>query len=497
MTLVKVILVAISLLAAGTRCAEQSIPLLLQEALYTEETEGDIEKAIEQYENVIKLTANDTSTVIRETITKVEFHLGLCYLKQGDEERAIVQFKKVLEQFEGHDKIKNLARNYLQDLNPEFKQEQVLPKFLPSPWRSGEQMHHTLYAENGGEIGTIVFEVYDTTVNNEACYSINKSKIITNNWLPTFSNALISAHNLAPLESYTKIGTDMTWSVSYSGSKINYTSDVRGKKTENITQAKQTVFDDEATLYLLRRVSLAVGYKDSALVFNNMNGMYVKGQLSVESIEDVTTAAGTFTCFRVHVTSSFQGEENFEETIWISNDENRYIVQTKGDNYTMKLKEVKHESPASNIVQDERLEIAVNLPSEYLYYNSLTTWHYESVHHIFSEKTMALSRLKKQKRPKEKSNQEIVNIETSLYKKHHKKYSLRKSETKTKTINGIEVIQHVVDVKENFDPMPVVEYRTYFFTEKYFYCLLFLTHRDHFDQNREEFDSIIEAVTSK
>lgn len=497
MTLFKVILIALSLFTVKSYCEELSIPLLLQEALYTEETEGDIEKAIKQYENVIALTANDTSAVIRETINKVEFHLGLCYLKQGDEARAITQFKKVLEQFEGHDKIKNLARNYLQELNPEFNEKQIIPELLPAPWKSGEQTHYTVYAQNGGEIGTIVNRVRDTTLNNIKCYSIDKSKIVPQNWLPTFSSVIVDGRSHLPYSSFSKYGREMEWSVTYSGKTIHYTSNKRGKKTENTTDIDNPVFDDEATQFLLRRIPLSVGYRDSALVFNNMNGMYVKGQVVVESMEDITVPMGTFNCYKLLVTSSFQGDQNYEETFWVSSDKNRYIVQTVSEKSTTKLSRVSHSLPASNVILDERSELSVTLPKEYLYYNSLTTWYYKSIYHIFTEKTMAMVRLKQQKRTKGKSSAEMIDNEIAELKSHHKKYSLRKSDTRTTTINGIEVFQHVADAKEKYDPMAVVEYRTYFFTEEYMYCLLFLTNRDHFERDREEFDSIIESVTLK
>ncbi len=498
MNLCKTMLLLITFMVMRTFAEEPSFNLLFQEALYTEETEGDIENAIIQYKEVLALTKSDSTNSFQETISKVEYHLGVCYLKQGNQELAIEQFQKVLEQFEGHDKTHNLARNYLQELNPEFKEKQILPLFVSTPWKSGEQLDYKVYSENGGEIGRVVYNVNDTTIDNIAHYIIDRSEMITTYWYPSYSQAIVGAEKLMPRSSVTKVGTDMEWRAAYDGNTISYSTDVNGKKSENETVLEQPLFDNESVFYLLRKVPLALGYKDSAMVFSNMNGMYVKGQLEVEAIEMITTSAGTFNCFKVEVSSSFQGEQNYQETYWISSDENRVVVQTESEAYTLKLANVNYEhSPSQTVLRDDRSELIITLPDEYLTYCSRTTWSNEAVYSIYSHKNMASIRFKVSKRPKGKSSDELQKMLMKTYRNSHKKYNVRKSETVKKTVNGIEARLHIADVKEKQTPVPFTEYRTFFYTDSLVYTLEFRVQEDHFDMNRKEFESIIEAVTLK
>lgn len=70
---------------------ETSLSFLFQEALFIEETEGDLEKAIEQYNSILTIAKKDTTgdEELQETISKTEYQLGICYLKLGQKEKAI------------------------------------------------------------------------------------------------------------------------------------------------------------------------------------------------------------------------------------------------------------------------------------------------------------------------------------------------------------------------------------------------------------------------
>lgn len=76
----------------NTPVSAKSPSLLLQEAVHAEQTEGDLVKAIELYKQVLA----DTKTY-QQITAQATYHLGLCYVKQGDEPQARTYWQEVIE----------------------------------------------------------------------------------------------------------------------------------------------------------------------------------------------------------------------------------------------------------------------------------------------------------------------------------------------------------------------------------------------------------------
>lgn len=87
--------------------AQQTAGELFQEALYMEEAEGDLEKAIELYLKILEQFPEE-----REVAVKAQLHIGLCYEKLGLGE-AQEAFERVINNFpEQEDEVK-IARQKL------------------------------------------------------------------------------------------------------------------------------------------------------------------------------------------------------------------------------------------------------------------------------------------------------------------------------------------------------------------------------------------------
>ncbi|NOR15290.1 MAG: tetratricopeptide repeat protein, partial [Candidatus Aminicenantes bacterium] len=72
---------------------EQTAGELFEKALYLEEAQGDLQKAIELYQNILNQFPKD-----REISAKAQLHIGLCYEKLGLNE-AQKAYQKVLDNF--------------------------------------------------------------------------------------------------------------------------------------------------------------------------------------------------------------------------------------------------------------------------------------------------------------------------------------------------------------------------------------------------------------
>ncbi len=80
---------------------------MFQEALFLEEAEGDLEKAIELYQKILEQFPEE-----REVAVKAQLHIGLCYEKLGLKE-AREAFEKVIANFPDQEEEVKIARQRL------------------------------------------------------------------------------------------------------------------------------------------------------------------------------------------------------------------------------------------------------------------------------------------------------------------------------------------------------------------------------------------------
>ena len=95
-------------------CALAKSPLLLlQEGIYAEETEGDLDKAIGLYQQVI-----DNASEVERIAAKAAYKLGGCYLKKNDKASAAKYFQSVVEKYPSQTAYFNQAKEQLEKIAP-------------------------------------------------------------------------------------------------------------------------------------------------------------------------------------------------------------------------------------------------------------------------------------------------------------------------------------------------------------------------------------------
>jgi len=90
--------------------SQQTAGELFQQALYMEEAEGDLEKAIGLYQKILEQFPEE-----REIAVKAQLHIGLCYEKLGLKE-AQDAFEKVVDNFPEQEEEVKIAREKLSRL---------------------------------------------------------------------------------------------------------------------------------------------------------------------------------------------------------------------------------------------------------------------------------------------------------------------------------------------------------------------------------------------
>ena len=90
----------------------KSANVLLQEALYAEEMEGDLNKAIEIYQQIAVHKKADN-----RTRAQAMYRQGMCHMKLRDEQRAKAVFQKLAARFPDQKEIVKKAKSLLKGMN--------------------------------------------------------------------------------------------------------------------------------------------------------------------------------------------------------------------------------------------------------------------------------------------------------------------------------------------------------------------------------------------
>jgi len=104
------ILLACSFLLGFLASAAQAKPasVLLQEGLYAEEIDGDLDAAIRIYEQVIA-----QAEAAQQTAAQATFRIGMCHLKRGEKQKAAEYFRDVISKYPKQEPLAAKAREQL------------------------------------------------------------------------------------------------------------------------------------------------------------------------------------------------------------------------------------------------------------------------------------------------------------------------------------------------------------------------------------------------
>lgn len=97
-----------------TSTAEAKSPsVLLQEGLYAEEIEGNLDAAIKIYERVIA-----EAKAAEQTAAQATYRIGMCHLKKGQKAQAAEHFQSIVSKFPQQDSLVAKAQEHLAKLKP-------------------------------------------------------------------------------------------------------------------------------------------------------------------------------------------------------------------------------------------------------------------------------------------------------------------------------------------------------------------------------------------
>ena len=99
---------AILMLSASVAAAQYKMADQLRKAIVEEESNQNLDKAIQAYQNILAQFTEE-----RQTAAAALFHLADCYRKQGKRNQAIAAYRRVLQEFSDQTKLADASRTYL------------------------------------------------------------------------------------------------------------------------------------------------------------------------------------------------------------------------------------------------------------------------------------------------------------------------------------------------------------------------------------------------
>ncbi len=116
-------LLAVALFTSVAEAKPASV--LLQEGLYAEEIEGNLDAAIKIYEQVVA-----EAKATEQTAAQAMYRIGMCYLKKGEKDKAAERFAEVLSRFPEQEDLVAKAQEQLEKIAPPTQEAELPPEVM-------------------------------------------------------------------------------------------------------------------------------------------------------------------------------------------------------------------------------------------------------------------------------------------------------------------------------------------------------------------------------
>ncbi len=342
----------VAILTCGTVSAADSPSDLLQKGIYTEETVGDLDKAIKIYEKIIaEAKAN------RRFVARAQLRLGKCLSKQGKKEEAEKAFQELIDRFKDSPDQKELvakARELLPDGSGEMKLD-------PVPWVDGEQLELRIKLGGGLDIGDFILSARSGKVDGREVWHLGLNRNIALN-APNLglSHVVADRRTFRPISSEFRHSLLGTVAADYTSKAVTIRSKANdGKESVKKLDLDGVYYDNEQGWQLFRRLPLADDYKGKMHIYATYGGGAMKLDVAVTGKETVEVPAGKFECYKLLV-------KPVQQTFWISADAHRYAVKFEAAGISGVLQSIRQVKPGATVeYADEDSGFSLSTPADW------------------------------------------------------------------------------------------------------------------------------------
>jgi hypothetical protein len=344
---------AIATILGATVASAQSTSELLEKGIYTEETVGDLDAAIEIYQRIVA-----QSQANRGFVARAQFRLGQCLMKKGKKAEAQKVFQQLVDQFQDSPDQKVLVEKARKQLpgKPELQLD-------PVPWVDGEHLEMRIKLGTGLEIGDFVFSANKRKIDGQDVWYLKLARdILANAPNLGLSQVVAEIPSFRPIRSSFRHSLLGTVEADYGARQVTVrTKGDDGQDKVRKDQLDGVHYDNEQGWFVFRRMPLAEGYSGKLPVYASFGGGAIELGVKVTAKETVETPAGRFECFKLFVTP-------VQQSFWISADEHRYVVKFEAGGVTGVLQCIRQVKPGDTIqMDDDKLGFSLTAPADWFF----------------------------------------------------------------------------------------------------------------------------------
>ena len=487
-----IILLLFTILAFNSSAWGNTVSTLLEEGIYAEETKGDLDEAMTIYQKIIDENAGNSAN-----IAEAYYRLGTCYLKRGDDARAIEMFKELLTGFREQEEIASEARAQLVKLNAlEGSDQMDKPLEIgPAPWETGETSWYSVKASTGAEIGKRITTIKDAVIKGNDLWRIEHYLAIPIEASQLFSRVDALKEDFTPVSGSLKGregGIGYNNKAIYEKDHIQFDIDSQGVKSKKEIPISNIVYDHDQLNMLLRRLPIKDNYSASFSFFMLHSGKVSKLQLRTMGQETIRVSAGTFDCYYIEL----EIDSILKYKYWISADDRKYGV--KGESRIIleldKVAQVTTEEPEK--FSDKEFGITMSAPKGWHFIKSSIVAKYKMILQVLPPElkgnTSVLFLINEHGGLITKDGlRTTMEEDANVVKQIFMNYSVHPESWKASLIGGLDALSFSADYDEKDKKM--VEYRTYIIDSSRVYAFVIRTERTTFEGSKPEFDSIIQS----
>jgi hypothetical protein len=477
------ILLAISTLLCTSSVWGENVSTLLEQGIYAEETKGDLDEAMMIYQKII-----DENTGNSADIAEAYYRLGTCYMKTGDDTKAIEMFKELLTGYREHEEIAWDARDQLFKLNALDEEDQtVTPLELgPVPWESGETCWYTFGTPVIENYGKMILSIRDVTINGNDLWRMEDYVIISGEGQSQFFRIDVLKKGFKPFSSLLKgvLGNK----VKYGKDRIQLDIDSLGTKDTKEIPINNVVYDSNQVEYLIRLLPLNESYSTSLSIFNPAIGNIMKVEVRTTGIETVKVPAGTFECYCVELVM-----DSVKVKLWISTDDKRYLVKYDvGAQALMELEKVEQVSKDEpEVFNDSESGRTMSAPAGWHILKSSVTGPLKMLLQIVPPELKAESSFFVIQHFGPLPTMQNILKELGTIKQVYKNITLRPESWVYGEINGLPSSTFIADYDKEDKKMVLC--RTYILDKQELCVFELKIEKENFDEINTDFDSIIQS----
>ena len=411
-----------------TPAPQPSLSELLEKGLYSEETKGDLDSAIQIYQQVLS-----GAKAGQALAAQAQFRLGMCYYKKKQHAEASAAFEKLVKDYPDQKDLVARAHDYLGgDLG-----------LQPTPWADGEAMQLDIKFPSGFKIGMMNYSVFADDLNGRRIWRLASHGVAG---MATFSRVEVDADSFKPIHSRWKHPLIGDVDAVYADGRAELKT--AGKNEIKKVDLEGMVFDNEEAIQLMRRLPLAVGYKTSVRIITTLGGgTIIPLEIVVTNVESIVVAAGAFDCYKAELSN--------KQTFWYETNAPHLLVKFEAGGAIAELTSVSHRQPGEpSKYLDPAFNFSMTAPADWFFFRGESKNAKESAHvTILDPEAVATSEvtvrsMESLKLEAKKSARDCAEQEISEYVKELKDFRMRDESWSQRTVDGRSGVSFIGDYSD-------------------------------------------------